>query len=1268
VIRLTWLVAAWALAAYGAGLIASGGAKPIAGGDAFAAYRLRDGLIVALVAGLLAARYGTASGAVSAAWSAGGRLAWPLPSRVLTGVAAACGLVAAGVLALGGAGLPLWFGLSLWGIDSLAMVAALVWPGRVEAYPPPAYHWGVDAAGNWVRLALDEPESSRPRNSLSRRVQWALLALILVVGLGVRLWRLTTLPPTCVEMECTRALQLMDGTWPAAGGLDLYAGLAALLWRGLGDALAALRWASALLGLGWLVAVYWAARGVTRPAGSLVGLLLAALLPWAIWTARLGSEWSAASLLMALALGASVRGLATAGAPWARRWWGATGLALGLLMAQPIPLAGAVWLWLAGLALLAGADRDRGAYLEQVGTLLAAALAVGLPGWALAGPTAAETAAGLALAGGLLHSGGSVLDYFLNRPLLPTWLTGLTVVGLAVLVRSSVGRERGSPLGAAAAAVWTGGAALLVSWTLNPPAGMAADALLPLLPVVLLAASAAADELIAVFDHAWSSLIPLRRTLVVVTAALLIVVGREAWTLTRQLGGAGATAQNAAEAAMARYLADCLAGERPDDPCSRQGDAAPIFYAPPAVIDGSPLGATTRLLAGSALTAGRVLPLDPARDLLPAAAPAGDVYYLVGLDNQPVIDLLQQLYPTATLTAEPRDGEGGTLFLVVTITRAEALAHQGLAGQYVTASSGAVVTTTLDGPLSFAWQDAPPLEPPFFVEWEGSLLAPAAGAYTFALAGLDGETPPVVSLQLDGKLVLDTSLGLLEQRELLVEGYYRLTVRYRADAPPGDWAVTWTPPGGEPAPIPRAALYSPPLPTLGLIGTYYAGSTWTGPALTVRKDLILAADVDLPRPYSVAWTGKLAATRAGEYLFAVTANGPVILTLDGRDVLSYLPPEDLASDPAYGQAGLYLDAGWHDVTLRYAPAGRSDLRVLWTPPGSAPSLLMGRYLLPSLAEVTTADAPLPAAPELLDARLGDNTFALTTNLDFYQPTTSAPPSALPVLLSEPVWQSPQGCGADKTQLDSPRGATLDATGQRLYIADANNRRVVVLDADTGAPMDQVALPEFQEPVDVAFDANGTLLVLDAVAQAIYRVDGATGEVGSVSLAGFYRPRGLAVDATGNVLVADTGGARVAMLDALGSVIAQFGGPSSWLGQGQPVDVLAAANGSYWAIAADHGRLWRLDVLASVPAIERANTLTGPHLAGLPDGSFFVSDPSRRTVIYIAPNGQPYGQLTTPDALVSPTGVAATLRDGLVYVAVVDSATCRAGMWRVRPAR
>ena len=315
---------------------------------------------------------------------------------------------------------------------------------------------------------------------------------------------------------------------------------------------------------------------------------------------------------------------------------------------------------------------------------------------------------------------------------MPVWVTGLALVGVALLIRHGTVRSN---------AVWLGGAALVVGTFVSPPEGTAATVLLPLLPFVLLAASVTVDRVVAVFDRAWARLVPLPRTVVAAALVLLVLLGRGAWTLTGQLRGAGSTAQNAAEVAMARYLAACLAGEQPDDPCSRQGADAPLFYAPPAVIDHP----ATRLLVGAALTDGRVVPLDPSRDLLPATAPTGDLFYLVGLDNQPVIELLRLLYPTATMTAEPRDGEGGTLFLVLEISRSEALSHQGLQGTYTPADTGATPTTALDGPLAFDWAAMAPLDAPFYAEWDGSLLAPAAGAYTFDLTGIDGPTPPVVS-------------------------------------------------------------------------------------------------------------------------------------------------------------------------------------------------------------------------------------------------------------------------------------------------------------------------------------------------------------------------------------------------------------------------------------------------------------------------------------------------------------------------------------------
>jgi hypothetical protein len=83
--------------------------------------------------------------------------------------------------------------------------------------------------------------------------------------------------------------------------------------------------------------------------------------------------------------------------------------------------------------------------------------------------------------------------------------------------------------------------------------------------------------------------------------------------------------------------------------------------------------------------------------------------------------------------------------------------------------------------------------------------------------------------------------------------------------------------------------------------------------------------------------------------------------------------------------------------------------------------------------------------------------------------------------------------------------------------------------------------------------------------------------------------------------------------------------------------------------------------------ERASTVNGPQLAGLPDGSgFFMSDPVRRTVVYFAPLGRPVGQLGYAELFVNPMGVAASFgENGLVNLLVGDSATCTIALWRLR---
>ena len=1292
--KLLWLALGLALAWYGFGLVA--------GGDVFATYRLRDGLIVALLGALL---FAWNTNAFPPFPFSGGERQWPLWGRIFAGTGIVCGAAAAVLLGLwGGQGWAVYLGGSLWGVGALALMIGLFWPGRVEIYPTPAFRWRLDAAGNYVRYALDDPSQPvGPASFLpSARHPLHLILVLLLLGVGVllRVWRLTSLPPTCIDVECVLALRLVEGGWPQgfnAEAISLFALLTRALYDTTGESIAALRWAAAILGTLALPAIYWAARAYMKPTGALLSLLVMALLPWAVWSSRVGSVWSATPLLLALVLGLAGRALQYPN----HRWWGMTGVALALLLMQPIPLWGATVGWvvvMAGAAVWAQrqmpvqtAQSSRRAWINHAALMVGCALALGLP---LALPLwrvsllGASVEAGtnpfgpMSLVAGLLDSGGAPLDYFARNPLLPAWMAALALVGLATLLRWAGPTRRGQPRAAVVVAgmLLYGVALLLVipplvasgmtsataSTLLTLPIVSGAEAWLALLPFFVLAMGVAADQLLTTFDRAWSILLPMPRVVAAVVLVLVLVAGRETISLMGQLGRAGGSGQNETEVAMGQYLARCLRGEAGDDPCNQQGAGAPTFYVPAAAVNHP----ATRLLLGAALESGRVRPFDPSRDLLPSTTPTGDLFYLVGLENQPVIDLLRQLYPTAQLHAEPTDVVGPTLFLVIQIPLADVLNHQGLAGRYFAGSEAVAnpVETRMDGPLRFAWSSNPPLQGPFNVVWEGSLLVPNPGTYFFALeSNASGPDAPVISLQLDGNLILDSSLGLVERAELLAQGAYQVTLRYRATGEASDWALRWTPPGAAPQEVARAQLYSPALPNIGLIGTYFAGSNWDGPILSTRKDMILGAPVDLPAPYSIHWTGKLAAARAGEYFFAVTATGPVTLLIDGRETLFHTPSTNLTEGPGFSQASIYLEQGWHTIDLRYAPATQSDLRVLWQPPGSGPLLLASRYLLPTQAPITMSDIPLPPAPELVDVRLGNDRFALSANLQPYQPIRNLPPVNLPLLVSEPLWTLAAGCGAGAQQFASPRGAAMDGQNGRIYVADTANRRVVELAMADGSLVTTYSLPEFQEPVDVAVAPNGALLVLDATVQNIFRIDRATGESAAMALGtGFYHPRGFTVDGAGNIAVADTGGARVAVLDSAGSFLTQFGGLESGLGQGQPTDVLAVGD-QLWAIAADHGRLWQLDSLGSLAVTDRASTVTGPQLAALPDGSgFFMSDPVRRTVLYFAPSGQPIGQLGYPELFINPTGVAATVGpEGFVHLVVADSAACSVSLWRLR---
>jgi sugar lactone lactonase YvrE len=123
--------------------------------------------------------------------------------------------------------------------------------------------------------------------------------------------------------------------------------------------------------------------------------------------------------------------------------------------------------------------------------------------------------------------------------------------------------------------------------------------------------------------------------------------------------------------------------------------------------------------------------------------------------------------------------------------------------------------------------------------------------------------------------------------------------------------------------------------------------------------------------------------------------------------------------------------------------------------------------------------------------------------------------------------------------NEPSGVALDGAGHKLYVADANNRCIRLIDLAAGT----VSTPTFEtapgakfygfnSPVGVAFD-RGTLYVADFSNNLVDAIDLGHGlisvlaghpEVGAVdgigAQAGFYGPQSVAADGQGNLYVAD----------------------------------------------------------------------------------------------------------------------------------------------------
>ena len=823
---------------------------------------------------------------------------------------------------------------------------------------------------------------------------------------------------------------------------------------------------------------------------------------------------------------------------------------------------------------------------------------------------------------------------------LPAWLVALTCLGAGTLIR------QGPRARIARLACW-----LLITglWIarLDLPNLLAQESFLLWLPFFLLCAGTAADLLLRVAQQTWQVLIPAPR-LAWATLALLVVFGAYGFTQLRTEWSVLAnTGQTAGMAAIAQAL---RAGQE-------QADAAEFtFFAPAAVIN-RPL--VQRQLA-DLLTRGRLYSLESSLSRLAVGGLQGELRLLAPSIDETWLTVWLQLFPTGRLEPQFDPQSGELLFLQLTIPATELVGRQGIAPSLFAGDGSQFML--LSGPLQADWQDQSWMAAPLRATWQGTLLVPTSGDYNFRLAAplLPGDQ---LLLVLDGQPVLDLAQARVEQIQFLRQGIYRLELHYSTSERLTPLAIEWQPPGRDWAVVPATSLLTNPAPISGLLVTTYPTERWEGAPLEQAKTLTWSTVGQWPQPYSVQWQGKIPAARAGEYLFSLSSGGTSELRINGQLLLS-TPPSTTETEQVTPIAGaIYLPRGWHDLELRYAPdAEPSPIDLQWQPAGG----LVGSFPLIELAPLSPgadlAGLPLPPPQLLLDPRLGSDQFAFSQFPEAWTVQARIPPQNLPPLPLVMQWQAGEGCGSDPRLLNQPHGVLIDGLRNRILVADTANQRVAMFDL-VGELVDALTHEQFQEPFDLHLGTDGVPLLLDAVAQQIFRLEADAGIIEPFSLAStFYRPRGFAVDGMGGLLVADTGGARVVQLDPAGVQLNQFGGQGSLLGRGQPVDALATGN-QWWGVTAEDGRLWHINSGGSFTAIQPTNTLNGPHLAALPDGSFFLSDPGRSTVLYLDASGQPRGQLLAASSLSVPTGIDAMVLNEIAYLAVTDSSNCTLSWWQ-----
>lgn len=255
-------------------------------------------------------------------------------------------------------------------------------------------------------------------------------------------------------------------------------------------------------------------------------------------------------------------------------------------------------------------------------------------------------------------------------------------------------------------------------------------------------------------------------------------------------------------------------------------------------------------------------------------------------------------------------------------------------------------------------------------------------------------------------------------------------------------------------------------------------------------------------------------------------------------------------------------------------------------------------------------------------------------------------------------------GASSVDLDNPHDLKLSPDGRYLFVADADNNRVAILDPESLELVAEFGADHQSGTHDVDFDAQGRAYVADTRNDrvTVYEMEGTSATLIGRLKEGIRGPEGVLVHPNGRIYVAGAWSGNVIVYEE-GQVVGALEGLAS------PHDLELAPGGDIWLSDAGNDRM-----LLLTPTLEIKKEWAGAaynfngvrYQDVLPDGTVIAADKNNHVVKVIAADGTLLKVLGSgqpgkgPDVFTTPEGVE--VRDDVVWIS--DSGNDRVVKYRM----